>query len=223
MNILVIGEEANFKECQSKFKDHHRYGFANTHQEAKKEISEMNVIFDFTIERDKAEMELYRDLSKVTVFLNTSKISLGQLTSSFKKQINSSVFGFAGLPTFLDREILEVSMLRQDQESRLITTCKELGTGFQIVDDRVGLVTPRIICMIVNEAYYTVQEGTAGKEDIDLAMKLGTNYPFGPFEWCQKIGVKNVYELLAAIYDDTKDERYKICPLLKKEYLLTQQ
>lgn len=114
-------------------------------------------------------------------------------------------------------------MLRQDQESRLITTCKELGTGFQIVDDRVGLVTPRIICMIINEAYYTVQEGTAGKEDIDLAMKLGTNYPFGPFEWCQKIGVKNVYELLAAIYNDTKDERYKICPQLKKEYLLTQQ
>jgi 3-hydroxybutyryl-CoA dehydrogenase len=113
-------------------------------------------------------------------------------------------------------------LLRQDQESGLSAICKELVTAFQIVDDRVGLVTPRIICMIINEAYYTVQEGTSGKADIDLAMKLGTNYPFGPFEWCQKIGVRNVYELLAAIYEDTKDERYKICPLLKKEYLFTQ-
>jgi 3-hydroxybutyryl-CoA dehydrogenase len=222
MNILVIGEEANFKECQSKFKDHHSYRFANTHQDAKKKISEMDVIFDFAIERDITQMELYRDLSKVTVFLNTANVNLGQLSASSGQHISNSVFGFAGLPTFLNREILEVSLFRQDQEPGLIAICKELGTVFQIVDDRVGLVTPRIICMIINEAYYTVLEGTADKDDIDLAMKLGTNYPFGPFEWCQKIGVRNVYELLAAIYEDTKDERYKICPLLKKEYLFTQ-
>ena len=222
MNILIIGEEANLKECQSKFKDHHSYMFANTHQEAKQRISDMDVSFDFTIERDITQLELYRDLSEVTIFLNTAKISLGQLDAFSKQHFSTSVFGFAGLPTFLNREILEVSLFRQDQESSLKAVCKELGTKFQIVDDRVGLVTPRIICMIINEAYYTVQEGTASKEDIDLAMKLGTNYPFGPFEWCKKIGVRNVYELLIAIHEDTKDERYKICPLLKKEYLLTQ-
>ena len=103
---------------------------------------------------------------------------------------------------------------------RLNSIMKDLGSDFLVVDDRVGLVTPRVICMIINEAYYTVQEGTASREDIDIAMKLGTNYPFGPFEWCQRIGVRHVYELLEAVYDDTKDERYKICPLLKKEYLL---
>jgi len=89
-----------------------------------------------------------------------------------------------------------------------------------IVEDRVGMVTPRVICMIINEAYYTTMEGTATKEDIDLAMKLGTNYPFGPFEWALNIGVENVFELLEALYEDTKDDRYRICPLLKKEYLL---
>jgi 3-hydroxybutyryl-CoA dehydrogenase len=73
--------------------------------------------------------------------------------------------------------------------------------------------------MIINEAYYTVQEGTATRADIDLAMKLGTNYPYGPFEWCERIGLEHVYHLLEAVYDDTKDERYKIAPLLKKEYL----
>jgi 3-hydroxybutyryl-CoA dehydrogenase len=46
-------------------------------------------------------------------------------------------------------------------------------------------------------------------------MKLGTNYPFGPFEWCEKLGVKTVVTMLEKIYNDTKDERYKICPLLK--------
>ena len=73
--------------------------------------------------------------------------------------------------------------------------------------------------MIINEAFYTVQEGTASKEDIDQGMRLGTNYPFGPFEWAQKIGIADVYETLEAIYEDTKEERYKICPLLKKAYL----
>jgi 3-hydroxybutyryl-CoA dehydrogenase len=79
------------------------------------------------------------------------------------------------------------------------------------------MVTPRIIAMIINEAYFTLQERTATRSDIDVSMKLGTNYPFGPFEWATKIGLKNVYNLLNALYNDTKDERYKISPLLKKE------
>lgn len=81
------------------------------------------------------------------------------------------------------------------------------------------MVTPRILMMIINEAYYTVQEGTAGKLDIDTAMKLGTAYPHGPFEWLQQIGIRDVYEVLDALYQDTREERYKICPLLKTEYL----
>jgi 3-hydroxybutyryl-CoA dehydrogenase len=73
--------------------------------------------------------------------------------------------------------------------------------------------------MIINEACYTLQEGTASMQDIDISMKLGTNYPFGPFEWADKIGIKHVYETLKAVYDDTHDERYKICPMLKTIYL----
>jgi len=222
MNILVIGEEANLKECQSKFTDKHNYLFADTHEEAKQKLSKADVIFDFIIERESVQREIYGGHSEAFIFLNTSRLSLGQLQTSSKQPISSTTFGFAGLPTFLDRKILEVSLFKPEQEPGLSRACKELGTPYQIVDDRVGLVTPRIICMIINEAYYTVQEGTASKEDIDLAMKLGTSYPYGPFEWCKKIGVRNIYELLSAIHEDTKDERYKICPLLKREYLLTQ-
>ena len=102
------------------------------------------------------------------------------------------------------------------------TLLNNLLTEYKIVEDRVGMVTPRIICMIINEAFYTVQEGTASKKDIDLGMKLGTNYPMGPFEWLDKIGIDQAYELLEALYEDTKEERYKICPALKKEYLKLQ-
>jgi 3-hydroxybutyryl-CoA dehydrogenase len=123
------------------------------------------------------------------------------------------------MPTFFNRELLEVSLRSTDQRTDLEKICQLLSTDFAVVDDRVGLVTPRIICMIINEAYYTVQEGTASRADIDLAMKLGTNYPLGPFEWCNKIGIEHVYHLLNTVYHDTHDERYKICALLKRDCL----
>jgi 3-hydroxybutyryl-CoA dehydrogenase len=71
--------------------------------------------------------------------------------------------------------------------------------------------------MIINEAYYTLEEGTANRGDIDLAMKLGTNYPYGPFEWAQRIGIHHLVKLLDALHQDTHDERYKVCNLLRNE------
>ncbi len=50
-------------------------------------------------------------------------------------------------------------------------------------------------------------------------MKLGTSYPRGPFEWANLIGVSRVYEVLEAMWQDTHEERYKVCPLLKTMYL----
>ncbi len=219
MNILIIGDETNFEECQLKFGKSHSYTTGKNQQESEKFFAKHDIIFDFTIDEDRAQMEVYRDHPTATAFLNTAKINLAQLVGVVNHQIKCTLFGFAGLPTFLNREILETSLYKVDQKTKLEEVCARLNTPFQIVDDRVGLVTPRVICMIINEAYFTVQEGTAIREDIDMAMKLGTNYPFGPFEWCKKIGVRHVYELLESVYEDTKDERYKICPLLKKEYL----
>jgi 3-hydroxybutyryl-CoA dehydrogenase len=95
----------------------------------------------------------------------------------------------------------------------------QLNWNYKIVEDRVGMVTPRIIFMIINEACYTLQEGTASMQDIDISMKLGTNYPMGPFEWANKIGINHVYQTLENLYQDTHDERYKVCPLLKTKYL----
>ena len=119
----------------------------------------------------------------------------------------------------MNREILETTIWRDQDKEKLQSVCEQLQTKHLLVDDRVGMVTPRVVFMIINEAYYTFHEGTASREDIDLGMKLGTNYPYGPFEWSKIIGLHNIYELLSAVYEDTKDERYKICPLLKKEYL----
>jgi 3-hydroxybutyryl-CoA dehydrogenase len=235
MRILIVGDEHHVEECKQKLGSSHAYTVAYDYAQLRKHFPEQDVIFDFIIDEDPEEFDLYADLNCV-VFLNTAKMNLAQFAFSVGNKFACTLFGFNGLPTFFNRAILEVSCLKYisqdgvdsaaggltwdcEDTTKLNAIMKNLGSDSLIVDDRVGLVTPRVICMIINEAYYTVQEGTASREDIDIAMKLGTNYPFGPFEWCQRIGIRHVYELLEAVYDDTKDERYKICPLLKREYL----
>ena len=128
-------------------------------------------------------------------------------------------FGFCGLPTLLNRRLLEVSLYHEADRAKLAETCAALGTDYRVVADRVGLVTPRVICQIINEACFTVQEGTATMQDVDLGMKLGTSYPRGPFAWANAIGVERVYAVLEAMWQDTHDERYKVCPLLKRQAL----
>ena len=69
--------------------------------------------------------------------------------------------------------------------------------------------------MIINEAYFALEDNVSSKTEIDTAMKLGTNYPFGPFEWVGLIGNKNVLALLQQLY--ATDSRYKPSELLIKE------
>ena len=74
----------------------------------------------------------------------------------------------------------------------------------------------RVICMIINEAFFALQEEVSTVNEIDLAMKLGTNYPYGPFEWQDKIGLQNIYQLLKSL--SVKDKRYSASLLLEKKY-----
>ncbi len=214
MKILVVGEELEFVELKAKVGQAIKYKLI-PYLSGTEELNEYDVIFDFKISSFPDHYEFYRETEKPVVFLNTVGITLAELQFTYGKS-NVEIYGFNGLPTFINRGLMEISCL-SDPNTR---TFEKLKTDFELVDDRVGLVTPRIVLMIINEAYYTVQEGTAIREDIDQGMKLGTNYPKGPFEWAKEIGIENVYETLEAIYEDTKEERYKIAPLLKKEYLL---
>lgn len=222
MNILIIGYEHQVVELKEKLGERHNYIIAQANEPSPEDLQSADVVFDFSIEDSPENLEVYASIAGLPVFVNAAKVSLAEL-AFMNGSPDCHLFGFNGLPTFINREVLEVSLLKQQEKEALESICKNLDTDFALVDDRVGMVTPRIICMIINEGYYTVQEGTAGKEDIDQGMKLGTNYPHGPFEWAEKIGIDNVYELLEAVYEDTKDERYKICPMLKKEYLQLSQ
>lgn len=219
MNILVVGDHKNQEEITAKFGEKHQIiSFDDLTEITEEAFFKANVVFDYFIAEEPEAQEFYEQRPDLTIFTNMAMSCFGNL-GIYQQPTQNTVFGFNGLPTFANRSVLECTIQNDQDKEKLNLICGKLGTDFEIVEDRVGMVTPRIIGMIINEAYYTVQEGTAAREDIDLGMKLGTNYPFGPFEWCEKIGIENVYELLEAIYDDTKEERYKICPKMKNEYL----
>ena len=88
-----------------------------------------------------------------------------------------------------------------------------------MVIDRTGMVSMRIIAMIINEAYLVLQEGTSDREGIDTSMKLGTNYPYGPIEWSERIGIDLIYFIMKSLLEEFGEDRYRITPLLKEKYL----
>ena len=218
MKILLRGNDTNITEFQSRVGDSHDV-LIDPGGDSSINPSDFEAVFDFTISDTPENLQVYTGHNDVAVVANTILTSLAEARYMTEGSLDAPLIGFNGLPTFFDRDLLEVTVDREENRVIAENLGKSLGFETIFVEDRAGMVTPRVICMIINEAYYTTMEGTATRGDIDTAMKLGTNYPFGPFEWASRIGIQNVFELLEAVYEDTKDERYKICPMLKREYL----
>ena len=125
---------------------------------------------------------------------------------------------FNGWPVFLQSTIMEAAAVNTHLQETATLALAAFNKQVDWVADINGFIAARVVAMIINEAYYTLEEGISGKAEIDTAMKLGTNYPYGPFEWSQKIGLKNICALLESLAKD--QPRYAPSSLLKKEALL---
>lgn len=131
-------------------------------------------------------------------------------------EIDAAFVRINAWPGFLKRSLVEASA---NDESRNKTEALfvELGRKVEWVPDISGFITARVVSTIINEAFFALDEKISTEAEIDIAMKTGTNYPFGPFEWAEKIGVKAVYSLLAEL--GKEESRYLPCKLLEKKAL----
>ena len=219
MKVLIIGEPDRANELRARLASSANLEVDFSDGDEDEDYTEYDCIFDLNFDDEPSNLPVYAALKDKAVFVSAVKQSLNEAVYLGNGKIKCMLFGFNALPAFIGQSIWEVSLFRKFQTPELDKLMATLGVEYLPVEDRTGLVKARVVFMIINEACYTLQEGTASIEDIDNGMKQGTNYPYGPFEWCDKIGITTVFETLSAIYDDTKDERYKVCPLLKTKYL----
>ena len=149
-------------------------------------------------------------LSSWKTFLSPDKLFVDQDAINKPNYVRLNAW-----PGFLNRSITELACSDQSTKKNAVEIFNQLGWNFVWVKDDYGLIAARIIAMIINEAYYALEENVSTKKQIDIAMKLGTNYPFGPFEWSEKIGLNNILQLLNHL--QKQGDRYAISSLLIKE------
>ncbi len=118
-------------------------------------------------------------------------------------------------PGFLKGNVIEAACADEMVRPAAEKIVAAFNKAIEWVPDKPGFIAARVVSMIINEAYLAIEEAVSTKEAIDTAMKLGTNYPYGPFEWAKKIGLKNVYGLLQTLAQS--NNRYQPSALLTKE------
>ncbi len=142
---------------------------------------------------------------QIPVFINSVNETLAG------KAFPDNVVRMNGWPGFIEKSLWELSGTISSAHESLL---KALGKQWIVVPDIIGFISCRVIAMIINEAFFTVESGVSTEEDINIAMRLGTNYPFGPFEWADLIGRNQLYQLLLRLAES--DSRYKPCASLAK-------
>lgn len=154
---------------------------------------------------------------EIPVLTSSLCIAVSELTTITK--FPARLTGIGLYSTFSKAKLIEIAPSKITDENVLKNAedfLNSSGLNFAKVPDRTGLVFPRILAMIINEASQVYSEKIASREDIDTAMRLGTNYPFGPLTWADNIGIDLVYNILISLHKNFGEDRYRPHPVLKE-------
>ena len=168
-----------------------------------KEFQQASAVMDLKFEFDIRRIQVLQNFPGL-VIINSVEHTLEQLNPSFVR-INA-------WPTFLASQVIEASATNEDVKQKATEIFRLLNKELQWLPDEPGFIRPRVISMIINEAFLAFGEGVSSMQDVDTAMKLGTNYPYGPFEWAEKIGTGRIYNLLKIL--STENPRYSPSSLI---------
>ena len=169
--------------------------------------TDADAVIDLLFENNEYDVSHLNNYLSKPVFVNSLNKTIDE--------IGLPVIRINAWPGFLKRNIAEVSSTNEVNKNEVEEILSLLNRKTEWVPDIKGFISPRVVSMIINEAYFTLEENVSTKEEIDIAMKLGTNYPFGPFEWSKKIGLKKIAGLLKELF--IIEKRYEPATLLLKE------
>jgi 3-hydroxybutyryl-CoA dehydrogenase len=179
----------------------------------------------FVIEAAPEKLELKRALFQElegivgpTTLLATNTSSLPVTFIAAGLQDPGRVVGIHFFNPVLQMDLVELipgHLTRPDIVSAARRFATSLGKTVVESKDTPGFVTTRALAVLLNEAAWMLYEGTATREDIDTAYKLGFHHPMGPFELADLVGLDTALAILDVLWDGFHDPKYRACPILR--------
>jgi 3-hydroxybutyryl-CoA dehydrogenase len=217
--FLVIGENLLAKELIQSLLEHGNNKAVLNDFTAVKDIDVVIETTNLNLEQKKKNLQKIESNVLPSTLIVSTTLAVTATEAASWMSYPERLIGFAAFSNFKEGKLIEIAPALQSDPYYLQTAKKlfnAMGLETEFVQDEIGLVFPRILSMIINEAAFSLMEGTASAEDIDEAMKKGTNYPRGPLEWAEKIGIDDVYAVLNGLHRNLGEERYRPAPLIRK-------
>jgi len=181
------------------------------------------LIIEAATEDPKLKLDLYRRVSELAeegavVGSNTSSISITLLASTMKHPERVCGMHFFNPPQLMPLVEIVKGKRTSDETLELVRSVS-MKMGKETVlcrKDSPGFIVNRILVPALNEAVFLVQEGVADPEDIDKAVKLGLNWPMGPLQLLDYIGLDTTFNITQVFMGELQDSKYRPAPLLRE-------
>jgi len=238
IDVLIVEKDnlhlKSGQECLSESMDREIARWAMTKSEKKsvlsrikwsteiKEIQDCDLVIEAIDEDLELKKKIFQILDEAAkpetiIVSNTSTLSLTKIAESTKRK--DKIIGMHFLNPVPKVPLVEVVRAIDTSEETLKTVkhfAARIGKTPVEVYEYPGFVTTRAIVPLLNEAMYILMEGVATAEGIDTAMKLGYNFPMGPLEMADAMGLDEVLAWMETLWKTLGEPRYRACPILRK-------
>lgn len=186
------------------------------------DLADCDLAIEAVTEKESLKLDIFKKLDKIAkpeaiLASNTSSIPITRIAAVTKRPDKVIGLHFMNpVPVMKLVEVIRGLSTSEKTFEAIESLVETLGKEMAVSADYPGFIVNRILIPMINEAAFALFEGVASVEDIDKAMKLGTNQPMGPLTLADYIGLDTCLAIIEVLYDGFKDPKYRPCPLLVK-------